>query len=138
MPDNVSLLEPEQPHSIWYKRYLEYNSNKIPTNYDFVLTDKELIESDPALNLLSSEIGVKEYFTKKALPEAKKEGLPISVLLERTFDTVEDVWEHLRRFPLENGWAQMSSDEEMTRKTVVVLGSGWGAHAFMKGMSVMR
>ncbi|EED91648.1 predicted protein [Thalassiosira pseudonana CCMP1335] len=132
MPDNVSLLEPEQPHSIWYKRYLEYNSNKIPTNYDFVLTDKELIESDPALNLLSSEIGVKEYFTKKALPEAKKEGLPISVLLERTFDTVEDVWEHLRRFPLENGWAQMSSDEEMTRKTVVVLGSGWGAHAFMK------
>jgi hypothetical protein len=138
MPDNVSLLEPEQPHSVWYKRYLEYNSNKIPTNYDFVLTDKELIESDPALNLLSSEIGVKEYFTKKALPEAKKEGLPISVLLERTFDTVEDVWEHLRRFPLENGWAQMSSDEEMTRKTVVVLGSGWGAHAFMKGMSVMR
>jgi len=80
----------EQPHSVWYKRYKEYLSDT-PHDYDFVLNDKELIESDPALNLLSSEVGVKEYFTKQVAP-TKHEGIPFSVLLERTFDTVEDVW----------------------------------------------
>eukprot|EP00569_Conticribra_weissflogii_P012885 CAMPEP_0171380234 /NCGR_PEP_ID=MMETSP0879-20121228/28641_1 /TAXON_ID=67004 /ORGANISM="Thalassiosira weissflogii, Strain CCMP1336" /LENGTH=623 /DNA_ID=CAMNT_0011891241 /DNA_START=145 /DNA_END=2013 /DNA_ORIENTATION=+ len=125
----------EKPHSVWYKRFTEYSSHSDLSDYDFVLNDKELIESDPALNLLSSEIGVKEYFTKKYSPgtaNASKSGLPISVLLERIFDTVEDVWEHLRRMPYENGWAKISPEEELTRKTVVVLGSGWAAHALMK------
>ena len=91
-----------------------------------------MIETDPALNLLSSEIGVKEYFTKASPEQKSSGGIPISVLLERTFDTIEDIWEHIRRMPYENGWAEISPEEEETRKTVVVLGSGWGAHAMMK------
>lgn len=110
----------EDPHSVWYRRYKEYSHDTLD-DYDFVLNDAELIESDPALNLLSSEIGVKEYFSKKSFPEVKG-GIPFSVLLERTFDTIEDVWEHLRRMPYENGWAQITPEEEETRKTVVVLG----------------
>ncbi len=125
----------ENHHSVWYKRFAENSFKSDLSDFDFVLNDKELIESDPALNLVSSEIGVKEYFTKKyspAIANASKSGLPISVLLERTFDTVEDVWEHLRRMPYENGWAKITPEEELTRKTVVVLGSGWAAHALMK------
>ncbi|KAL7432291.1 hypothetical protein ACHAXM_003038 [Skeletonema potamos] len=118
----------EQPHSVWYNRYKEYLSDTLD-DYDFVLNDKELIESDPALNLLSSEVGVKD-FTKQI--DLSKESIPFSVLSERTFDTIEDIFQHLQRIPYENGSAEITPEEELTRKTVVVLGSGWGAHALMK------
>jgi NADH dehydrogenase FAD-containing subunit len=38
----------------------------------------------------------------------------------------------VRRIPYENGSVKITPEEEETRKTVVVLGSGWGAHALMK------
>ena len=117
--EDLNLLN-NVPHSVWYRRYKEYQSD-ILDDYDFVLNDAELIESDPALNLLSSEIGVKEYFTKQS-PSDVIGGIPFSVLIERTFDTIEDIWEHLRRLPYENGYAEITEEEEETRKTVVVLG----------------
>jgi NADH dehydrogenase FAD-containing subunit len=122
----------EQPHSVWYNRYKEYQyQSDTLDDYDFVLNDRELIESDPALNLLSSEIGVKEYFTKQ-IDLSHQENIPFSVLAERAFDTIEDIFQHLQRIPYENGSAKITPEEELTRKTVVVLGSGWGAHALMK------
>lgn len=108
----------EHPHSVWYNRYKEYLSDTLD-DYDFVLNDKELIESDPALNLLSSEVGVKD-FTKQI--DLSKESIPFSVLSERTFDTIEDIFQHLQRIPYENGSAEITPEEELTRKTVVVLG----------------
>jgi len=129
---DIDVLEKEEEqHSEWYKRYHAYLSDTLD-DYDFVLNDKELIEGDPALNLMSSEIGVKEYFSKTIDPRTNEGGIPFSVLLERTFDTVEDVWEHMRRIPYENGKVKITPEEEETRKTVVVLGSGWAAHALMK------
>jgi NADH dehydrogenase len=125
------LEKEEEQHSEWYKRYHEYLSDTLD-DYDFVLNDKELIEGDPALNLMSSEIGVKEYFSKKIEPKTNQGGIPFNTLLERSFDTVEDVWEHLRRIPYENGKVKITPEEEETRKTVVILGSGWAAHALMK------
>ncbi len=110
----------EQPHSVWYNQYKEYLSDTLD-DYDFVLNDKELIESDPALNLLSSEIGVMD-FTKQIDLSSQEESIPFSVLAERTFDTMEDIFEHLRRIPYENGSAKITPEEELTRKTVVVLG----------------
>mmetsp|Transcript_23185 Transcript_23185/g.38203 ORF Transcript_23185/g.38203 Transcript_23185/m.38203 type:complete len:636 (+) Transcript_23185:128-2035(+) len=127
----VDNSEGEEPHSVWYNRYKEYQSDVLD-DYDFVLNDQELIESDPALNLLSSEIGVKEYFNKKMDLSHHQENIPFSVLAERTFDTIEDIFQHLQRIPYENGSAKITAEEELTRKTVVVLGSGWGAHALMK------
>ena len=120
--DGALQLQNNVPHSVWYNRYKQYSS-EMPymDDYDFVLTDKDLIDTDPALNLLSSEIGVKEYFSKKA-EERSTGGLPFEVLLERTFDTMEDIWEHLRRIPYENGISELTPEEEETRKTVVVLG----------------
>lgn len=111
-----------EPHSVWYRRYKEYSLDTLD-DYDFVLTDAELIEADPALNILSSEIGVKEYFTKKSAPEFKG-GIPFFILCP-TWAYLwynRRYWEHLRRLPYENGWAQITPDEEESRKTVVVLG----------------
>ena len=71
----VDNSEGEEPHSIWYNRYKEYQSDVLD-DYDFVLNDPELIESDPALNLLSSEIGVKEYFSKKMDYLPHQENIP--------------------------------------------------------------
>lgn len=101
------------------------------TNSDFVLVNKNDIKADPALHRLASEIGIKEFVG--ALPaNGTFAGVPIDVLSERVIDTVEDIWQYLRRIPYEKGIKTLSPEEEETRKTVVVLGSGWAAHALMK------
>eukprot|EP00804_Cyclotella_cryptica_P001218 CCRYP_012727-RA/>CCRYP_012727-RA protein AED:0.05 eAED:0.05 QI:677/1/1/1/0.66/0.5/4/195/676 len=97
---------------------------------DFVLTTKSEIENDPALNLLSSELSVWKHLRKN--PLRSDGGLPLDIILQRTWDTVEDIWQHLRRIPFEKGWAELSSESQLTRKTVVVLGSGWASHALLK------
>jgi hypothetical protein len=67
--------------------------------------------------------------------------IPINVILQRTLDTIEDVAVHLRRIPYSE--RAVSGDDNQVlvltpeqqhggRKTVVVLGSGWAAHALMK------
>jgi hypothetical protein len=95
---------------------------------DFVLTSKSQAENDQALNMLTSELSIWKNLRKSR----EIEGLPIDIILQRTWDTVEDVWQHLRRIPLEQGWAELSPESDSTRKTIVVLGSGWASHALLK------
>lgn len=98
---------------------------------DFVLVGgRAAIERDDALTMVSSELSIWTNLRKKSLTPAT--GLPIDVILQRTWDTVEDVWAHLRRIPFEKGWTELSDEAEVTRKTVVVLGSGWASHALSK------
>jgi len=91
---------------------------------------------DPSLKIMSSEIGVKKFVNAISeeelfrLPDSSK--IPLDVLLARTMDTVEDIAVHLARIPYEKGKTQLSPEMEAKRKTVVVLGSGWAAHALMK------
>jgi NADH:ubiquinone reductase (H+-translocating) len=56
---------------------------------------------------------------------------PIETITQRTLDTVEDVFLHLRRVPYDYGWISEDLDN-VHRPTVVVLGSGWSAHALLK------
>lgn len=60
------------------------------------------------------------------------ETIPIATLFERTLDTIEDAAVHARRIPYDKGWVDPPELEQMNRKTVVVLGSGWASHALMK------
>lgn len=76
----------------------------------------------------------KELAASKTKLEEKPKflGLPTDLLLQRTMDTFEDVIVHLKRIPAEKGWTKASAEKESSRKTIVVLGSGWAAHALMK------
>jgi hypothetical protein len=56
--------------------------------------------------------------------------IPFATLLQRTLDTAEDIFLHLRRVPYDIGWKLEPELED--RPTIVVLGSGWAAHAFLK------
>jgi NADH:ubiquinone reductase (H+-translocating) len=57
--------------------------------------------------------------------------LPLETIVQRTLDTVEDIFLHLRRVPYDYGWVPEYIDER-NRPTIVVLGSGWAAHALLK------
>ena len=72
----------------------------------------------------------KKLFVDK---EDEKEGLPIDTIFGRTLDTVEDAIRLATRLPVEKGWIERPPvpDEEMC-PSVVVLGSGWAAHALLK------
>lgn len=89
---------------------------------------------DPTMKIVSSEIGVKNFVSKSIKPNQLPDSsqVPIDLLLSRTMDTVEDVAVHLARIPYEKGNARLKSEMEEMRKTVVILGSGWAAHALMK------
>jgi hypothetical protein len=58
------------------------------------------------------------------------ETIQFATLFERLLDTVEDAVLHARRIPYDKGWIEHKPGGKL--KTVVVLGSGWGAHALMK------
>jgi hypothetical protein len=64
------------------------------------------------------------------------EKIPLATVFERVVDTVEDAIVHARRIPYEKGWvdSEIATDDEQQRRipTVVVLGSGWAAHALIK------
>lgn len=65
--------------------------------------------------------------------EDPKPEWPIGTLLERTLDTVEDIYLHLKRLPYEYGWLDaVPKDSFDERETVVVLGTGWASHALLK------
>jgi NADH:ubiquinone reductase (H+-translocating) len=57
---------------------------------------------------------------------------PIETIIQRTLDTAEDAFLHLRRVPYDYGWVPESVQEAELRPTIVVLGSGWAAHALLK------
>ena len=107
-------------------------------DYDLTLTDDKAAKEDDLLKVLRSEVGIKNViqnsdlksFNSSKVPNSNE--LPVEVLIQRTLDTIEDVAVHLRRIPFAKGGQQLSPKEEETRKTVVVLGSGWAAHALMK------
>ncbi len=121
---NIAL----SPYSIWYSK----NKDALWKNEGkSVITKMGELERDPIMQLMSSEVGIEAAFAKND-ENKDKNMLPISVILERTMDTVEDILVHLRRIPYEKGWESLSVDAELTRKTVVLLGSGWANHALMK------
>lgn len=58
---------------------------------------------------------------------------PVGALVERTLDTVEDIYLHLKRLPYEYGWLNPVPENAFDeRETVVVLGTGWASHALLK------
>lgn len=92
--------------------------------------NRTLIERDPILRQVTSEVRVWNNFRQE---EALANPLiPVDVVAERTWDTAEDAFVHLRRMAYEKGAAVLTPEEDVTRKTIVVLGSGWAAHALMK------
>jgi hypothetical protein len=108
---------------------------------DFALVSKKDAQNDPIMRLVSSELGIREFLDDKSdrnplrdpsskLPDSSN--LPLDVLFQRTLDTIEDVAVHLRRLPHGEGKQIFTREEDQARKTVVLLGSGWAAHAFMK------
>jgi len=102
-----------------------------PSDEDFVFVGSESeMKRDESLNFVSSELSI--WKNLRHTPPPPKTGLPFELLLQRTWDTVEDIYVHLRRIPYEKGLSTLSEEAELTRKTVVILGSGWAAHALMK------
>jgi hypothetical protein len=99
---------------------------------------EEDLSGDEALRLISSEVGVRQFLGNVLGPTTtttttETSQFPMLLLMERTLDTIEDVVLHLRRMPYDFGWWQQPSHDPRTKKkTIVVLGSGWAAHAFMK------
>jgi NADH dehydrogenase FAD-containing subunit len=110
-------------------------------------TEEEHLLDDTMMRLVSSEVGVKNFLsnpdqklsvTLELAKEARlhavprSSDIPLDVLLSRTLDTVEDVAVHLRRIPDKHGTKELTEEQDQSRKTVVVLGSGWSSHALMK------
>lgn len=66
---------------------------------------------------------------------AKIRSLPVSTIWSRALDTVEDAVIHLRRELFDIGLIpekETDSSALLQKRKVVVLGSGWAAHAFLK------
>lgn len=78
-------------------------------------------ESDKIMSLIKQY----EFDVWKSEPQ-----LPVEVIVQRTLDTAEDAFLHLRRVPYDKGWFLKPEKED--RPTIVVLGSGWAAHALLK------
>ncbi|GKZ00876.1 hypothetical protein MPSEU_001039300 [Mayamaea pseudoterrestris] len=72
------------------------------------------------------------------IPPAIKPKLPLATISGRVIDTAEDAVAHLKRLPYNFGWVPenlLSGNETLssdTRPTVLILGSGWAAHALLK------
>lgn len=65
--------------------------------------------------------------------EEEKAGLPLDIILSRSLDTVEDAIRLATRFPVEKGWIERPPMTEQEKcPALVVLGSGWAAHALLK------
>ena len=89
-------------------------------NFVMVGANRDMMEQDKIMRLVTSEVRVwRELRKKEANP-----GIPLDVVIERTWDTMEDIFVHLRRKAYESGAAVLTPEEDVTRKTVVILGSG--------------
>lgn len=96
-----------------------------------VFDDDDSVD-DYCMSIVSSEQKLQQWLKDENLASASSTGLPLDIVMERTWDTMEDVMVHLRRKDFEDGKLKLSPEQEQKRKTVVVLGSGWAAHALMK------
>jgi hypothetical protein len=83
---------------------------------------------DSHLRMMSAEVGVRKFLGQPCKPAYQN--LLFDVLIGQTFDTIKDVLTILRRKPCDYGLKVV--DPAVVKKTVVVLGSGWAAHALMK------
>lgn len=95
--------------------------------------------SDATMRIFSSELGVQEFVRttrpEERLPDSSQ--IPVDLLLSRGVDTLEDIALHLGRIPYRKRYPEGRPSESNTtmgpeRRTVVILGSGWAAHAFIK------
>jgi len=125
------LLNENEPSELIAKEPATKNKAEDPAKTDptkvvLAMTDDQ--EGIDALRMLSSEVGVKRLIGED--PDSKTP--PLDVIFDRTLDTFEDAMVHARRIPHDLGWEPDEKHEVDHRPTVVVLGSGWGAHAFMK------
>jgi NADH dehydrogenase FAD-containing subunit len=73
-----------------------------------------------------------QYDAFRVQQKSQEARIPFGTLLQRTLDTVEDIFVHLRRVPYDYGLIVEPLDHKDQRRTVVVLGSGWAAHALLK------
>lgn len=103
--------------------------------------DNKISKQDPSPKGISTPTlapkrGIsKPTFVEKKTATASKDlwkEIPLGVILQRTMDTTEDAWLHLCRQGYERGTVTLTPEEDAMRKTIVVLGSGWAAHALMK------
>ena len=127
------LVDPQQTNNE-EAAGLKNHANDVedPSNKDYVMVgaNRTVMEKDQDMRKVTSEIRVFNNFRQKELKNNPT--IPVDVLLERTSDTLEDVVCHMRRMAYETGAAELTPEEDKSRKTVVVLGSGWAAHALMK------
>jgi len=97
-----------------------------------------LLESEPIEVLAKKEepgdkqaviASIKKF---QASVEPMEPSIPLDTIIERALDTAEDAFLHLRRVPYDFGFIEESELNRAKRQTVVVLGSGWAAHALLK------
>eukprot|EP00980_Cylindrotheca_fusiformis_P012854 scaffold3170_cov128-Cylindrotheca_fusiformis.AAC.14 len=87
-------------------------------------------DEDASMKVVFSEKSLRKWLKDENLAAAPD--VPFDVVWERTWDTMEDVLVHLRRWNFEHDRVKLTPEEDEKRKTVVVLGSGWASHALMK------
>ena len=130
---NENLLEKSKPEHDMSKNLKENEQimMKEPIQKETTTETKVVTEdydADDALRMLSSEVGVKRFIGE----EYDSRTPPFDVIFDRTLDTLEDAMVHARRIPHDLGWVPEEKPGVDNRPTVVVLGSGWAAHAYMK------
>ena len=86
-------------------------------------------EQETFLRMMSSEIQVKKFLGQNTYPITD---VPVDVMISRAIDTIEDAFVHARRVPYKWGWTDLPDFDIKARPTIVVLGTGWAAHAFSK------
>jgi NADH dehydrogenase FAD-containing subunit len=125
------MMEEGTPPLELQQQFEEDNLQVTSAIEDMVLlgANRSVMEKDPVMRQVTSELRVFKNFRPDAAIEPS---IPLDVVLERTWDTAEDAFVHLRRLAYEKGATKLTPQEEVTRKTIVVLGSGWAAHALMK------
>ena len=111
------------------ENYLPTPSSKLQVHYQ----DSHIPRSPESIKVKSGrkELWFDEH-SGRFYEAGSTEKIPIATLFERTLDTIEDAAIHARRIPYDKGWFDPPELEQMSRKTVVVLGSGWASHALMK------
>jgi len=114
----------EQSHSSYNEQHQGSVAEEVAPDVERQLDDFE----ERALRIMSTEVGYKKLLGQN--PYAWTDA-PVGTLLSRGVDTIEDAVIHMRRLPYKLGLRDLP-DESVDRPTVVVLGTGWGAHAFVK------
>lgn len=143
--DRIEILLQQQNEFFDHEQISINDDNMIDNPKDYLIEARDPFMkwvqadiSDPIMQIVSSEIGVRNFVQTIAKPGndiPNSSHIPFDLLVSRGVDTVEDIALHLARIPYSNGRTDdLDSDNKMDqkRKTVVILGSGWAAHAFIK------